>query len=81
MNIVGEISSKLFGTATQSEVEECERHINSAMKLESQIVHTTNDLITVVNQTHSEVRRNMQHIRDMEHYMGKLYTETSDWGK
>ena len=81
LNIVGEISSKLFGTATQSEVEECERHINSAMKLESQIVHTTNDLITVVNQTHSEVRRNMQHIRDMEHYMGKLYTETTRLGK
>ena len=36
LNIVGEISSKLFGTATQSEVEECERHVNSAMKLESQ---------------------------------------------
>ena len=81
LNIVGEISSKLFGTATQGEVEECERHINAAMKLESQIVHTTNDLITVVNQTHSEVRRNMQHIRDMEHYMGKLYTETTRLGK
>ena len=68
-NIIGEISNKLVGTATEREVEESRVRIASVRKLNHRITHLVNQLVTVVNQTHNQVKQNYQHIREFEQYI------------
>ena len=81
LDVVGKVSNKLFGTATEEQVEHCRRKINDVMLINQKIVHTTNELVTIVNQTHDAVRTNQQHIVDIEHFVEKLIIEIERFGK
>ncbi len=81
LNVVGEISNKLFGTATEAEVNECRVQIARVSALNKRVVHTTNELITIVNQSRDEIKTNRQHVRHIEHYLDKLANELWRFGK
>ena len=74
-NFVGEIGSALLATATEHQVAQLKPHITKAQRTNRRIVHATNELISVVNQTRSEVRLNRQHLVAVEQFAKELYAE------
>ena len=72
---MGEIGATLFGTATEDQVEELKRQIVKARGTNRRIVHTTYELISVVNQTRAEVTLNRQHLIAVEKCAKELYNE------
>ena len=71
LNFIGIISNKLFGTATESQVKECRRLLINASVSNRRISHLYNELTSVVNQTHYQVKDNRDHLRNMENYVGQ----------
>ena len=45
LDAVGKVRNKLFGTATERQVEHCRRKINDVMLINQKNVHTTNELV------------------------------------
>ena len=80
-NFVGEIGATLFGTATEDQVEELKRQIVKAQRTNRRIVHTTYELISVVNQTRAEVTLNRQHLIAVEKFAKELYNELMSFRK
>jgi hypothetical protein len=72
IDLIGIISSKLFGTATEAEVKLCKRQIKKAQKENRRVIHTAEKLITIVNQTHDQVKENRKHVRNIEKYVNEL---------
>lgn len=72
LNIVGQISRKLFGTATEEEVEECQRQIQQLSSANNRFSHAVDKLVTLVNQTHKHMTENRHHILALERYLGKV---------
>ena len=79
-NLIGTISSKLFGTATEAQVEECLRHIEKAMAISSGMYHTANELVSVVNQTKNELQQKRKHVLDIENDVTQLKDEVDTLG-
>ena len=80
-NFVGEIGATLFGTATEDQVAELKRQIVKAQRTNRRIVHTTYELISVVNQTRAEVTLNRQHLIAVEKFAKELYNEIISFRK
>ena len=74
-NFVGEIGATLFGTATENQVAQLQHHITKAQRTNRRIVHATNELISVVNQTRAEVSLNRQHLVAVGQFAKELYAE------
>ena len=74
-NFIGEIGATLFGTATEDQVAQLKHHIIKAQRTNRRIVHATNELISVVNQTRAEVSLNRQHFVAVEQFAKELYGE------
>ena len=74
-NFVGEIGATLLGTATEDQVAKLKHHITKAQRTNRSIVHATNELISVVNQTRAEVSLNRQHLVAVEQFAKELYVE------
>ena len=68
-----EIGATLFGTATEEQVAELKRQIVKAQRANRCIVHTTYELISVVNQTRAEVTLDRQHLIAVETFAKKFY--------
>ena len=47
----------------------------SAQSLNNRVAHNMDNLVTVVDQTKHELRRNRQHILDIEYYLTQLKEE------
>ena len=69
---MGVAANKLFGTATQSEVDECRQLINQYAGVNRDMVHVTNQLVSVINQTRLDLEENRQHIRAIETFLSNL---------
>ena len=74
-DIIGKVSTLLFGTANEDQVKECRRYIEKARSMSRQISHAVTDLVTVVNQSHHELVRNRKHLRAVEDYVTQLKSE------
>ena len=74
-NFVGEIRATLFGTATEDQVTQLKHHITKAQGTNRRIVHATNELISVVNQTRAEESLNRQHLVAVVKFAKELYAE------
>ena len=74
-NFVGEIGATLFGTATEDQVAQLKHHITKAQRTNRRIVHATNKLISVADQTRAEVSLNRQHLVAVEQFAKELYAE------
>ena len=71
LNFVGIISNKLFGTATEAQVEECRRLLITASASNRKISHLFIKLTSVVNQTYDQVQENRNHLIKLENYVGQ----------
>ena len=75
INFIGVLSNKLFGTATEDEVSETRKQIESVGKQNKRVVNVVKDLMTIVNQTHEHSKQVNQHIESLEHYVLKVAIE------
>ena len=74
-NFVGELGSTLFGTATAKQVRACKRQIEEARKLKQTIVHSYNEMTTVINQTRAEVSLNRAHLQKVETVVNNVFQQ------
>ena len=74
-NFVSEIGATLFGTATEDQVAQLKHYITKAQRTNRRIVHATNELISVGNETSAEVSLNRQHLVAVEQFAKELYAE------
>ena len=51
LNVFGELSKTLFGTATDEDVQAVKRQLRIFGKINHQVVHTVSELLTIVNHT------------------------------
>ena len=75
INIIGTLSNKLFGTATEDEVFETQKQIEYVARQNKRVVNVVKDLMTIVNQTHEHSKQVNQHIESLEHYVLKVAIE------
>ena len=75
IDIVGTISNKLFGTATEDEVTEIRSQIERVAKQNKRVVNVVKELVTIVNQTHKHSEEVSQHIQSLECYVSKYAIE------
>ena len=75
LDVVGQLSRSLFGTATDSDVIECKRQIEILRTRDRRIVHSVSNMISIVNQTHTAVKQNRQHINALQEYVDKVSAE------
>ncbi len=71
-DFVGRISQKLFGLATDTDVQACQKRINQAMTINRKVVHTVNDLVTIINQSHGETAENCHHLQHVEEFAAEI---------
>ena len=72
LNIVGSLANTLFGTATEAEVEVTRQKLKSVSKKNRRITHVVKELITVINQTHDELKALNLHVRSSEQYLSDM---------
>ena len=72
LNIVGELSHSLFGTAMDT--AECRRQIELLKTRDRRVVHSVSKM-PVINQTHSAVVQNRKHINSLQDYVKKVSLE------
>jgi hypothetical protein len=72
LDFVGGALNFLFGTATEDQVKECQTYIQKLHHRQERVVHLTEKLITVVNQTYEEVRKNRQQITQLWTYLSHV---------
>ena len=75
LNVVGELSRSLFGTATESDVAECRRQIELLRTRDRRVTHSVSQMLSVVNQTHTAVVQNRNHINVLQKYVQKVSEE------
>ena len=75
INFVGDIGNKLFGFATEEQVNVYRRHLEEIARQQNQIVHTANELITVVKQNQKQIQEDRKHVKHMEDYITKMARE------
>ena len=75
LNIVGELSRSLFGTATDTDVAECRRQIELLKTRDRRVVHSVSKMLSVINQTHNAVVQNRKHINSLQDYVEKVSLE------
>ena len=62
LNFVGDLSSKLFGTATESEIEGLQTEVQHVQQREATLYHNQEKLVSVVNKTRQQAVINHQDI-------------------
>ena len=75
----GTILNKVFGIATEAQLDTTRRWIQQVRSDNQRVIHNTNELVTVVNHMFAEVRLNGKHIRDIEVYISKLHGHMPTW--
>ena len=75
----GIVLHKVFGLATTAELMECRRWIEQVRANNIRVLHKTNELVSVVNQTFSEIRLNRKHIQNMQMYIPDIYKHITTW--
>jgi len=71
LDVVGQLSHSLFGAATDSDVE-CKRQIEILRTRDRRVFHSVSHIIPIVNQTHTAVKQNRQHINALQMYVDKV---------
>ena len=68
-DFVGSLSNKLFGTATEEEVNQCRTVIREAQFQQQKTVHVVNELISVVNHTQDLLQETRQRVNTVQRYL------------
>lgn len=72
LNLVGTVSKSLFGTATESDVNELRAALDDVGRTTDMLVHDHRRMISVVNQTRKYVQENRMDIRDLQRHQEAL---------
>ena len=75
----GIVLHKVFGLATTAELMESRRWIEQVRTNNIRVSHKTNELVSVVNHTFSEIRLNRKHIQGMEMNIADMYNHITTW--
>ena len=75
----GIVLHKVFGLATTAELMESRRWIEQVRMNNIRVLHKTNELVSVVNHTFSEIRLNRKHIQGMQMYIADMYNHITTW--
>lgn len=75
LDIVGYISQKLFGTATEAQINECRKLIAQLAIKDKRITHSLGNLFTLVNQSHDRIKENRNHINDIQTLLNNITLE------
>ena len=79
INVGGQILHSLFGLATSNQVQISRQMINIIRKSNKHIIHQSNNMISVINQTYTEMKLNRRHIIDVEESLSALYEHVNTW--
>ena len=75
INIIGEISHTLFGTATEQEIIDTRYQIDIMHQQNKKSMHVVSRLITVLNHTNDHSQRITDHINSLQIYVAKVADE------
>ena len=78
-DFVDTILNKVFGVATEALLDATRRWIQQVRSDNQRAIHKTNELVTVVNHTFTELLLNREHILDIEAYIAKLHDRITRW--
>ena len=79
INVGGQILHSLFGLATSNQVQISRQMINIIRTSNKHIIHQTNNMVSVINQTYNEMKLNRRHIQDGEDSLSALYDHVNTW--
>ena len=72
VNLFGDISKTLFGTATDTDVLECKRQVRLVIRMTERVVHY---VIYFISQTYEHLVQNRKHILSLQDYVEKVSAE------
>ena len=78
-DVGGQILHSLFGLATSNQVQISRQMINIIRKSNKHIIHQSNNMISVINQTYTEMKLNRRHIIDVDESLSALYEHVNTW--
>ena len=85
LNFVGQLSNVLFGTATEDQISELRQRVNQASTTSAKVVHTVNELISVVNHSQSVLFDTQEHLDTLhnltETFIAEHAVEIRQWKK
>lgn len=79
IDVGGQLLHSIFGLATSNQVDISRQMIKLVRASNQHIIHQTNNMVTVINQTYNEMVLNRQHIQDVERSLSDLYTHVNTW--
>ncbi len=75
LDAAGILAQKLFGIATEADIRKCREQILKASNVNRRVIHTVNELVTVVNQSQDLIQENRAHLLRIESYVMELSRE------
>ena len=72
IDVGGELLHQVFGVVTSKQVETSRRMIHLVHASNQQIIHQSNKMVTVINQTYNEIISHRQHIMEVEKSLSEL---------
>lgn len=81
LNFVGEISKILFGTLTQSDAKNYNKHITELEREQKEFLHLSNEQMTVIKATITSVNTTLQKIDQNEKILKEGLTKLLNYSK
>ena len=79
IDVGGELLHQVFGVATSKQVETNRRMIQLVRASNKQIIHQSNKMVTVINQTYHEIISHRRHIQEVEKTLSELFRHIKTW--
>ena len=78
LNIIGEISHTLFGTATDTSVSELRRIVQQTRVNQGRVRHRVQEMISILNQTYDNIEENRNRINDITSFIQTTITNIKE---
>ena len=75
----GQMLHQVFGVATSEQIETSRKMIQLVRASNKQILHQSNKMVTVINQTYHEIILHQEHIVKVEKAISELYVHVQSW--
>ena len=79
IDVGGELLHQGFDVATSKQVETNRRMIQLVRASNQQMIHQSNKMVTVINQTYNEIISHQQHIMEVGKILSELYVHVQKW--
>ena len=79
LGFLGEISSVLFGTVSQSQLEQVKSNINSLRLNQNKIIHVVTQSLTLINTTTVQLQETRHKVNELIDQLGTLRTEFASY--